>query len=166
MRRRGGLSTLTCTTIRLVRQLASFNVCFPFNSVSFFEGRVAGGSVNFKKTLLKASHNKDMYSKLDVYQETVICILHLSSFCILMLCILCGEGKTLFLRFNPPPLFFWNAPVSKYKYAFDIKSSHDPKGNLYRRLYCYLTLKTELTLILCTLTHICIFSIPFSMYYL
>ena len=48
---KGGLSTLTCTAIRLVRQLVSFNVCFCSNSVSFFEGRKAGGSVNSKKTL-------------------------------------------------------------------------------------------------------------------
>ena len=34
----------------VVRQLASFNDCFCFISVSLFEGQVAGGSVNFKKT--------------------------------------------------------------------------------------------------------------------
>ena len=68
-----------------------------------------------------------MYSKLDIYQETVNCILYLSSFCILMLCILCGEGKTLFLRFNPPPLFLY-ALLSKYKYAFDIKQATTPRA--------------------------------------
>ena len=34
----------------VVRQLASFNDCFRFISVSLFEGQVAGGLVNFKKT--------------------------------------------------------------------------------------------------------------------
>ena len=29
--------------------------------------------------------------------------MYLASFCILILCIFCGVGKTLFLRFNPPP---------------------------------------------------------------
>ena len=53
-----------------------------------------------------------MYSKLDIYQETVNCILYLSSFCILMLCILCGEGKTLFLRFKPPPPFLYALKVN------------------------------------------------------
>ena len=34
----------------VVRLLASFNDRFRFISVSLFEGQVAGGSVNFKKT--------------------------------------------------------------------------------------------------------------------
>ena len=29
--------------------------------------------------------------------------MYLASFCILILCIFCGVGKTLLLRFNPPP---------------------------------------------------------------